>query len=87
MDIAITTPVQVNDFWAYARQLTEEEWAGYEEDRPYSVTLTGATDARDAFVSTNVGLDLIRAIEAEIFILRDTQGRPMSPSPEQKQAC
>ena len=94
MDIAVTTPEQVSDFWAYARQLTGGEWAGYPENSPYSVTLTGATDARDTFVSTNVGLDLIRkvvktidamggpanlkevvAVEAEIFVLRDTQGR------------
>ena len=94
MDITVTTPEEVNDLWAYARQLTGEEWAGDGEDSPWSITLTGATDARDAFISTNVGLDLIRdvvktvdamggpgnlkevvAVEAEIFVLRDTRGR------------
>ena len=72
MDITITTPEEVEDLWTYARQLTGEEWAGDSEDSPWSVTLTGATDARDTFVSSNVGLDLIRDVVKTI----DAMGGP-----------
>jgi hypothetical protein len=72
MDITLTTPERVTDLWTYARQLTGEEWKGDGYDSPYSVTLTGATDARDTFVSANVGLDLIRKIVATI----DAMGGP-----------
>lgn len=76
LNLTITAPRVIgNDIYAFAKSLSGQEWAGQDEDSPWSVTITGATDVRDVFVSSDVGLDLLRDVVKTI----DAMGGPGTP--------
>ena len=58
VNITFTAPEEIgNDPWAFAEQLTGNEWAGYKDGSPWTATITGATKVRSILVTANVGLD------------------------------
>ncbi len=44
--VTLTAPRPIDDLWQFASSLTGDEWAGQGDETPWTVTVTGATDAR-----------------------------------------
>ena len=76
LNLTVVAPRTIGtDIYKFAKTLSGQEWAGQGEDSPWSVTITGATDVRDVFLSSNVGLDLLRDFVKTI----DAMGGPGTP--------
>lgn len=56
MHFTITAPRSIGDPWEFASNLTGDEWADQGDETPWTVTVTGATDARSLISIQERGL-------------------------------
>ena len=59
VNVTLTAPEEIGDPWQFAEKLSGDEWKGQDDGSPWTVTVTGATEARDMFYSSSVGLDFL----------------------------